>query len=222
MSLGRQPQHSSRRGGGGPPPVVIFLVGAALVFGIYYIWLGVQNFMRTGGLGVVEATQQAQLIETVTAEQQRPTSPATLRATLTPIPACEDFIVSVPNAIVREQPSLNSAIMTSLFENDPVCVVGRPAPESEWYTIDANPNTRRLEIAYMHQSVLRALYPTPTPTDTFTPLPTVTAAPSETPAPATATPIPATQTDSRPTIPVPSPMPLPSVTPTPTQAVQSA
>ncbi|MCB9450529.1 MAG: SH3 domain-containing protein [Anaerolineaceae bacterium] len=223
MSLGRHPRYSSRRGGGGPPTLVIFLVGAALVFGLYYIWLGVQNFVRTGGMGVEEVTQQAQLLGTATAENRRPTVHATLRATLTPIPECQEFIVSVPNAIVREQPSLNAAIVTSLFENDQVCVIGRPSPESEWYLIDSNPGTRRLEIAYMHESVLRALNPTPTPTDTFTPLPTVTTAPTNTPPPATATPLPLpTQEETPPGLPTITPTPLPSVTPTPTQFVQSA
>ena len=38
----------------GPPALLAFLLAAALVFGVYYIWQGVQTFLRTGGLGVVE------------------------------------------------------------------------------------------------------------------------------------------------------------------------
>src|SRR5512143_4005887 len=107
MSFGRTPRHSRGRGGG-PPAWFIFLVGVAIVFGIYYLWLGVQNFLRTGGRGVVEMTQQAQVVFTATAAQIRPTSSRANLPTSTAIPTCIDFVVSVPNAIVRQNPSPNA------------------------------------------------------------------------------------------------------------------
>lgn len=177
MSLGRNPRHS--RGSGGPPAWFIFIVGVAIVFGIYYVWLGVQNFLRTGGRGIAETTQQAQVITTATA-RVRPTANLNILPTFTPVPTCLDFVVSVPNAIVREAPSPNGAIVTSYSQNEAVCVLGRPQPDSEWYTIDMNPRTRRLETAYMHESVIQALYPTPTPTRTPTPAPTLTSPPTPT------------------------------------------
>lgn len=218
MSLGTRRGRSPRQNGG-PPAILIFVIGVALVFGTYYLWIGLQNFMRTGGLGVEEATQRAMLIASATAEQVRPTVHNALLSTTTPIPPCQDFVVTVPNAIVREQPSLNAPVVTSLFENAAVCVLGRPAPESEWYIIDSNPGTRRLEIAYMHQSVLRPLNPTSTPSRTFTPLPTVTQAPTTTRVPVTATPLPSPTPTRLPGI---TDTPLPTVTPTPTIFVESA
>lgn len=50
----------------GPPPWFIFLLGIAVVFGFYYLWLGVRNFMASG-MTVVESTRQAIEYTTVTA-----------------------------------------------------------------------------------------------------------------------------------------------------------
>jgi len=205
-----------QRGGDGPPALVVFLVGVALVFGLYYVWLGVQNFLRTGGRGVVETTERAVIVATITAQNLPPTQGVTLVPSFTPIPPCESFIVIVPNARVREQPSENAAVVTSFFENDPVCVVGRPSTNSEWYTIDQRPETRRLEVAYMHESVIAAVNPTATPTDTVTPLPTVTATLSPT---VTETPIPRPTETRDPTIPD---TPTPTLSPTPTPPRQNA
>lgn len=187
MSLGRRPPRMSRRGRDGPPPWLIFLVGIALVFGGYYLWLGAQNFLRTGGKGVVEATERAVIVSTATAESFIPTRLPTSPFTPTPVPECQQFVVNVPNARVRQSPSENSATVDSLFQNQEVCVLGRAAPDSEWYVIDQNPSTRRLELAYMHESVLEAVNPTLTPSRTSTPLPTVTATPSPTLTPVTPT-----------------------------------
>ncbi len=207
MSLGRNPRHS--RGSGGPPAWFIFIVGVAIVFGIYYVWFGVQNFLRTGGRGVAEATQQAQVITTATA-RMRPTANLNILPTFTPVPTCQDFVVSVPNAIVREAPSPNGAIVTSYSQNESVCVLGRPQPDSEWYTIDMNPRTRRLETAYMHESVIQALYPTPTPTRTPTPAPTLTSPPTPT---ASITPSPRPTETLNPDV---TDTPPPTATPSPT------
>ncbi|RMG85100.1 MAG: hypothetical protein D6712_10065 [Chloroflexi bacterium] len=196
----------------GPPAWFIFLIGIALVFALYYIWLGFRNFVQTGGLGVQEATQQAEVVFTATAvrREQQATSLPTSRPTLTPLPECQDFIVTAENAIVRERPTTNSGILTSFNQNTVVCVIQREG-ESEWYMIDAEPQTRRINIGYMHESVIRALNPTPTPTQTFTPAPTVTPMPTLTPS-NTPIPQPTSTVDTSSTS---TPTPTPTWTPTP-------
>lgn len=201
MSRGRP----YRSGNNGPPSWLVFLVGTALVFGAYYIWNGAQNFLRTGGRGVVETTQRAVIVASATAQSQPITRQPSRTPFPTPFPTCQDFIVIVPNARVREQPNELSAVVDSFFESDTVCVVGKPSPESEWFTIDLRPETRRLDVAYMHESVISALNPTPTPSMTVTPLPTVTPMPSLTPS---LTPVPTLS----PTV---DPLATPTFTPTP-------
>lgn len=173
----------SRRQGGGPPAWLVFLVAVALVFGAFYLYQGAQNFVRTGGLGVEEATARAQMISTATAEQSTsmPTRAGTTpRPTFTDVPECSEFRVSVPNAIVRESPSENGRLLDGLNQGETVCVLGREEG-SQWYSIDRNPETRRVELAYMHETVIEAVNPTLTPSITSSPLPTVTPAPTETP-----------------------------------------
>ena len=193
----------------GPPTWFVFLVAIALVFAAYYIWLGLRDFVQTGGLGISEATEQAIVVATATAERivQIQTELPTARPSLTPIPECQDFVVIVPNAIVRARPSTSSAIVTSFFENDVVCVIGREG-DTEWYIIDSNPETMRINIAFMHESVIRALNPTLTPTNTSTPAPTVTPLSTNTKTP-TILPTPSATRD-------PSITNTPSLTPTPT------
>lgn len=206
---------------GGPPAWLIFIIAIALVFGAYYLWIGFQNYLRTGGLGVVEATERANLIATSTAEQIASIPSDTPRPSFTPVPECQNFVVSVPSAIVRESPSANGAIVTSLPQGTTVCVLGRDEG-SEWYTIDNNPSTRRLEIAYMHETVIEAVNPTPTITKTPTPAPTVTALPSLTPS-ITPSPAPTATIDPHATdTPVPTPTPTDTPTLTPTESFQNA
>lgn len=165
----------------GPPTWFVFLVGIAVVFGVYYTWLGVRNFMASG-MTVVESTRQAIELFTVTAEkiEELETFAPTSLPTQTPVPPCQEFVVDVPSAIVRELPTTNSAIVDTLSQNETVCVIARE-PESEWYVLDDNPLTRRLEPVYMHQDIIRALNPTLTPSVTFTPAPTITNTPTFTP-----------------------------------------
>jgi hypothetical protein len=159
---------------------LIFLVGIALVFGLYYVWLGIQSFLRSGGRGIIESTRSAAIVSTATAAFIETGIP-TVKPTTTPFPPCDPFYVIVPNARVRAAPSDSGAILTSFFMNDPVCVEGKVAPDSEWYIIDWKPETRRVDIAYMHESVIAAKNPTPTPTRSPTPPPSVTPAPTLTP-----------------------------------------
>jgi hypothetical protein len=195
------------------------LIGVALVFGLYYIWLGAQNFLRTGGKGVVEATERAVIVSTATAESALPTRQLTQPVSPTALPECEPFIVNVPNARVREAPSENAGTITSYNEGQEVCVLGRVSPDSEWYVIDQNPVTRRLETAYMHESVIQPVNPTPTPSRTPTALPTVTLAPSLTPTLMTPTLTPRPTETRNPATPD---TPTPTWTPSPTEPRQSA
>lgn len=206
-----------RRSGGGPPAVLVFLLAVALVFGIFYIWQGVQTFLRTGGLGVAEATTRAENVSSATAVRvtRMATLPATLLPTSTEVPPCQEFRVSVPAGIVREGPATSSAVVTQYREGEIVCVLGQE-PGSEWYSIDLNPNTRRIELAYMHETIIEAVNPTLTPSNTYTPSntvsppPTVTLVPTE-PATRTPTPLPSYTLDPRFTD-----TPIPTLTPTPT------
>lgn len=210
---GRAPRHTSS----GPPGWFVMLIAVALVFGSYYLWTGLQNYVETGGLGVIETTERAVVIDTATAERFARSasglSNITPRPSNTPIPECMDFIVHVPNAIVREGPSMQAAIITQHGEGTSICVLGRDG-DSEWYVIDQEPTRRRLDLAYMHETVIRAVNPTATPTDTHTPFPTgtFTALPTVTPIP-TATPAFPTATDDPAILPTPTPSYTPSTTP---------
>lgn len=213
MTLGRRPNNPRRRDG--LPAWLIFLVGIALVFGAYYVWLGVQSFLRSGGRGIIESTRSASIVSTATAAFIETGIP-TVRPTTTPFPPCEPFTVIVPNARVRGAAGESGAVLTSFFQGDPVCVVGRAAPDSEWFIIDWKPETRRVDIAYMHESVIASNNPTPTPTNTQRPLPSVTPVPTLTPS---QTPTVGPTETRDPSI---TETPTPTVTPSITPARQSA
>ena len=105
--------YSSRRGDG-PPAWFIFLLAVALIFGIYYLWAGLQNYLTTGGLSVAEATEISQFDVTATAVRQMALQAAlpTRRPTSTPKPPCQEFEVIVPSAIVRREPTTSSSMCT--------------------------------------------------------------------------------------------------------------
>lgn len=193
------------RQGGGPPGWLILLVAVALVFAGFYLLQGAQTFLRTGGLGVEEATRRAEVVSSATAERvtRMATRPAELRPSATPQPECQDFrVIGQPNGVVREQPSASAPVITGLSPGTIVCVLGR-AGVPDWYLIDLNPATRRLDEAYMNEVVIEALYPTPTSLPTVTPAPT--RPPTETPL-ASETPPPATASATRlPRTPAPTP-----------------
>ena len=190
----------------GPPTWFIFLVGIAIVFGVYYLWLGVRSFMASG-MTVVESTRQAIEYATVTAEriEELEVFAPTPLPTYTPVPPCQDFVVDVASAIVRKLPTTNSPIADTLSQDEVVCVIGKE-PDSDWYVVDDNPLTRRLEAVYMHEDIIRSLNPTLTPSVTFTPAPTVTNTPTFTPS----------NTPQITDTPTPNPNVTPSNTPTPT------
>ncbi|MCY4146981.1 MAG: hypothetical protein OXE95_02440 [Chloroflexi bacterium] len=191
----------------GPPSWFIILLGIAIVFGVYYLWLGIQNFMATG-VTVGESTRQAVVGSTSTALRIREIAfnAPTLLPSFTPVPSCQDFEVNVREAIVRAQPDTASRIEAALPQGAVVCVIAA-VPDADWYLIDDNPLTKRLETVYMHRDIIRALHPTNTPTRTNTPAPTRTPTPTRTSAPSATLP-PVTRT----------PTTVPSATPTPVPA----
>lgn len=200
----------------GPPSWFVILLGIAIVFGVYYLWLGLRSFMASG-VTVSESTQQASEESTATAAriQEIAFNAPTPLPSFTPVPPCQDFIVRVPIAIVRAEPSTSSRIVEGLREGDTVCVITM-LPDDEWYLIDQNTLTRRIERVYMHRGIIRALNPTPKPTATLTPsetpIPTDTLTPTETRVPRftpTAQPEPAT---SEPATPFPTDAPSPTPT----------
>ncbi len=162
-------------GRSGPPSWFVILLGIAIVFGLYYLWAGLRNFMSTG-VTVVESTQQAIERHTATAVriQEIAVNAPTPLPTFTPIPPCQDFAVSVREAIVREAPDTGSRILGALKQGATVCVIAA-LPNTEWYLIDDNPLTRRIDKVYMHRDIIFALHPTPTPTITPTATATATA-----------------------------------------------
>ncbi len=192
----------------GPPSWFVILLGVAIVFGLYYLWIGMRSFMSSG-LTVVESTRQA--IEQTTATAVRIVelqylAPTPL-PTYTPVPACQEFVVIVRSAIIRAAPSTDSQIVEAINEGETVCVIAKQ-PNSAWYVLDKNTLTRRLEPVYMREDIIRALYPTATPTRT------PTATPSQTPTTSlrravTATAKPAFQPVTS-TNPVPAPVSAPS------------
>ncbi len=200
------------RGRGGPPTWLVFIIGIAFVFGVYYLWQGAQAFLSTG-LSVLESTEQA--IEQVTSTAVRfieiQTNAPTPLPTFTPVPPCLDFVVDVPSGIMRELPTTNSNIVEALDEGEVVCVIQREG-DTEWYLIDRNPRTNRVDSAYMRDDIIRALNPTLTPSKTFTPAPTVTPTTTLTPSD---TPNPTLTSTHDPRI---TNTPIPTLTPTETPA----
>ncbi|MBC8098854.1 MAG: hypothetical protein H7Y11_05390 [Armatimonadetes bacterium] len=223
MSYGRRPptlpKHTPPRGGNNTPAWLVFLLAIALVFGVYYLWRGANTFLQTGGLGVVESTSQA-----ATSARLQPTLPpvvdvfgVTLPVTPTPLPPCQDFIVTAATAIVRSDPTVRGNILATVNQADIVCVVAQEAfGEWVWYTLDTNPLTRRLDPGYMREDVIVPLNPTLTPSQTFTPAPSVTPTATFTPS------ITPTRTPTMTRDPRATDTPTPTLTPSATQAMQNA
>ncbi|MBC7869219.1 MAG: SH3 domain-containing protein [Chitinophagaceae bacterium] len=222
MGLGKRPITQSKRpqyNNSGPPAWLVFVLGIAVVFGIYYLWSGVRDYVSTGGLSEEGATARA-LVDEPTAEQRTQQADFdnfgfTAMPTATEIPACINFEVAVPSAIVRAEASTNAAILDSLSQGEIVCVISLEA-DGAWYLIDRNPRTRRIETGYMSETIIEAVDPTPTPTRTLTPAPTVTDVPTFTPS-QTAAPQPTPTRD-----PGVSDTPTPTPSLTPTAPIQSA
>ena len=165
-----------RRNRSGPPAWFVFLLGTAFVFGLYYLYMGARDFFQNTSTSISISTQEASVAATSTSVRIEEIQSRLLSAgpTSTPQPECQEFVVSVVSAVVRAEASTNSAFVENLSQGVTVCVISREA-NSEWYLIDRNPVTRRIEPAYMREDVINPVNPTPTPTRTVTPPPTITA-----------------------------------------------
>ncbi len=223
MSLSKRPGTSPsgpQYGQSGPPAWLVFLIGIAVVFAAYYLWLGFQDFIESGGLGIQESQQQAQIVSTATAERiATQTQSVIVRNPLptgTPMPECMDFIVNVPVANMRAFALPDAPILDGLIEGTVVCALELTGEANEWYLIDRNPRTRTIEEGYIYYNIIEAVNPTPTPTITSTPAPTITPMPTSE---ATATPTPPPTTSTEP-LTIPPANPDPSATPT--TSIQSA
>lgn len=207
-------RHSS-----GPSPLLIVVIGALLVFGGYYVWIGFLQFLEDQGDITADVTREARI--TATAQSRQPVSLPTIYvpATLTPLPPCQNFYVSVERAVYRECPAQDDRecpVRDIILEGTELCIYDRVPNNQEWYVVELNPGGTYRDLVYIHQSVVRASDPTLTPTITFTPLPTITAIPTETVLPS---PTPSRTPTLDPAVsptPSPTPTPPPSRTPSPT------
>jgi len=207
------PRRNSYRSSG-PPAWLIFLVAIALVFGVYYLWLGVRSFVNEASNAISDNTATAQVFTTATQQRVQSDNLAlTPPPTSTPLPECQDFrVVAEPSAILRAGPSTDTLPEGTLLVGEELCVLQREG-DTDWFLVDTNPLTRRIEAAYVREDLVEAVNPTPTPSNTPTPAPTVTPAPTETPS-ITPSPVP-TETPnpdvtSTPSM-TPSPVPSPTV-----------
>ncbi len=193
----------------GPSPMLIVIVGALLVFGGYYVWVGFLSFLDDAGDITAPVTRQAFTTATARAQPLPLPTVAAPIATFTPLPPCLDFRVSVERAVYRECPNQDNDVCpirdVAPFGTE-FCVYARVPDAPEWYVVELNPGGAYRDTVYMHESVIEPVNPTPTPSQTFTPLPTVTARPSDTLAPI----VPASPTNT----PDPAATPTPSFTPT--------
>ena len=184
MALGKRPGTSPTRpnfGRSGPPSWLIFLLGIAFVMGLFYLWQGVSDFMQTEGRGIIELRTLQSEISTSTAVRITLEAQGVLITPLptgTAIPECTDFIITVDRANIRAEPNVNSSWIETAVQGETVCVLGQ---ENDWYLIDLNPNTRRIDSGYVRNDLVEALNPTPTPSNTLSPAPTVTNLPANTP-----------------------------------------
>lgn len=161
----------------GPPAWFVILIVMALVFGVYYLFTGIQDFFSFTDNNVT-ASQVTQAGVTPIRSMLEPLP--TLRPTSTPIPECKVYFIAVERAIVRGAATTNSAVMESLTQGAEICVIARE-PGTEWYLIDLDPSSRFIDRGYIRADLVQSRDPTPTPTNTIGPAPTVTLTPSWTP-----------------------------------------
>ena len=123
---------------GSQPAWLITLVGVALVLPGWYLWQGVQNYLRSGDPGVREVTGQARLFAgpTVIRQWTRRVEFAP-PPTRTPMPECQPFVVVVPEAIVRAAPAADARIVRGLFERDDL--------NDDSNSVDPDPDTAPFE-----------------------------------------------------------------------------
>lgn len=234
--LGKSPTQSRRSSyprQGGTPSWLVFLLGVAIVFGVYYMWQGFREYSASTGISG-QATREAATSTAIaggdnprptamaggnsvssnnSGAQSNPAQPQSVvvqpAVTLTPVPECMDFVIT-ERANIRNAPDTQAGVIEIYQEGTIICVLGEADENPDWYIIDLNPLSRRVNAAYVYRSLARALSPTPLPTRTFTPAPTVTPMPTLTPS-TTPTPLPTRTPDFDATD---TPTPTPTLTPT--------
>jgi len=143
------------------------LIGIAIVFGGFRIWQEMQAFFRSGGLPASVVTQQAR-----TTSSPAPADIVSTRfPTATLLPPCEMYLVNADSVNVRSQPSTLAQVIEIISNETEVCVLSR---DGEWYLVDRDTRTRRLEEGYIFVPLLRSLNPTSTPLPTSLPAATIT------------------------------------------------
>jgi len=168
----------------GPPAWIVFLAGVALIFGLYYIWLGVRDFLANGPLPPDATQQAAQQLTAVFDQAVNQSVLPTIRPTLTAMPTCQRYTVRVEEVNVRTGPDVSSDFIEKRTLGTDICVIGLEG-DTTWFLIDMDPETRRIEPGYIRSDLLESANPSPTPSVTVPPPPTITLTPSHTP---TATP----------------------------------
>ncbi|MGB7342231.1 MAG: cellulose biosynthesis cyclic di-GMP-binding regulatory protein BcsB [Phototrophicaceae bacterium] len=80
---------------------------------------------------------------------------------------CYEYAVTVSSANIRENPSVESAIITGVQEDALICVLGVvPYLEREWFIVDVNRGEGEQQIGFMAQNTVSAVgevLPSPTP-----------------------------------------------------------
>jgi hypothetical protein len=194
---------------------LIVLVGAMVVFGGYFVWMGFLDFLDDQGDITAQSTRDISASATARAAPPPVFSSPYLPASFTPLPPCEWYTVRVDRAVYRECPSQDNTqcpILNTVEYGTEFCVYSRVPNNPEWFIVELNPNGSYRNTVFMHESVLEPVNPTRTPAPTVTPGPTLTLLPSSTPAP-TLPPSPTPEPTQPPDV---SPRSTPTPTPPPT------
>jgi hypothetical protein len=194
----------------GPPQWFVFLIGVALVFGVYYVWLGVRDFLEEGIRVPLNPTEQAIVDATATVVSLGEalfSDLPTRRPTSTPRPPCE-YYRTTTNAFIRAQPSTAADALQRVERGAVICVV-ELVEDTDWYLIDRDTDTRATESGYIRMDLVEQLGGTPTFTPTIALGATITATSTPTATPSW-TPGPSLTPTYTPIIPTPTPTPTPT------------
>ena len=199
----------------GASPLLVILVGAMVVFGGYFVWMGFLDFLEDQGDITAQSTRDVSASATAMAAPQVVLPSPFLPASFTPLPPCEWYTVRVERAVYRECPSQDNnecPIRNTVEFGTEFCVYSRVPGNPEWFIVELNPNGSYRDTVFMHESVLDPVNPTRTPAPTVTPGPTIAPSPTSTPAP-TLPPSPTVEPSQPPDV---SLTPTPTLTPSPT------
>ncbi|RPJ01776.1 MAG: hypothetical protein EHM39_02820, partial [Chloroflexi bacterium] len=77
----------------GPSPLLIVMVGAMVVFGGYFVWMGFLDFLEDQGDITAQSTRDISASATARAAPQVVLPSPYLPASFTPLPPCEWYTV---------------------------------------------------------------------------------------------------------------------------------